>query len=199
MVGIEAIKKLHEQTGAGILACKEALEEAGGNFAEAIAILRKRGIRVATKRAGKPTAEGVVWAYIHAGNQVGVLVEVNCETDFVARTEDFRRFAEEIAMQVAAMQPRWVAPEDVPPEVLEREREILRQQALAEGKPEHVVDKMVEGRLRKFYEENCLLKQSYIRDDRLTVEDLLNELMAKTGERVVVRRFVRYQVGEDLE
>ncbi|MBC7288731.1 MAG: translation elongation factor Ts, partial [Armatimonadetes bacterium] len=191
-------KKLHEQTGAGMLDCKRALEEANGDFEEAIAILRKKGVRVATKRAGKATREGIVWAYIHAGNQVGVLVEVNCETDFVARTEDFRRFAEEVAMQIAAMRPRWVAPEDVPEEALEREKEILREQAAAEGKPPHVVEKMVEGRLRKFYEENCLLKQPYIRDDRLTIEDLLNDLMAKTGERIQVRRFTRYQVGEEI-
>jgi len=126
------------------------------------------------------------------------LVEVNCETDFVARTEDFRTFCEEVAMQIAAMRPRWVAPEDVPAEALEREREILREQALAEGKPAQVVDKMVEGRLRKFYEENCLLKQPYIRNDSQTIEDLLNDLMAKTGEKVAIRRFVRYQVGEEI-
>lgn len=193
------VKRLHDQTGAGILDCKRALEEANGDFEEAIAILRKSGIRVATKRAGKATREGVVWAYIHAGNQVGVLVEINCETDFVARTEDFRKFAEEVAMQIAAMRPRWVSPDDVPEEELEKEKEILREQARSEGKPDHIVEKMVEGRLRKFYEENCLIKQPYIRDDRLTIEDLLNELMGKTGERVVIRRFVRYQVGEEIE
>lgn len=193
------VKKLHDQTGAGMIDCKRALEEAGGNFEEAIAILRKKGVRVATKRAEKPTTQGLVHSYIHAGGQVGVLVEVNCETDFVARTEDFRTFCEEVAMQIAAMRPRWVAPEDVPEEALEREREILREQALAEGKPAQVVEKMVEGRLRKFYEENCLLKQPYIRNDSQTVEDLLNDLMAKTGERIAVRRFVRYQVGEEIK
>ncbi len=198
-VSIEDIKKLRERTGAGIKDCKEALEQAGGDMEEAIAILRKKGIKVAAKREGKATREGVVWAYIHAGNQVGVLVEINCETDFVARTDDFKKFAEEVAMQIAAMQPKWVAPEDVPEEVLQREREILAEQARAEGKPEHIIEKMVEGRLRKFYEENCLLKQPYIRDDRLTIEDLLNELMAKTGEKIVIRRFVRYQVGEEIE
>ncbi|MCX7600241.1 MAG: elongation factor Ts [Armatimonadetes bacterium] len=192
------VKKLHDQTGAGMIDCKRALEEAGGNFEEAVAILRKKGIRVATKRGAKATSQGLVHSYIHAGGQVGVLVEVNCETDFVARTDDFRTFCEEVAMQIAAMRPRWVAPEDVPEEALEREREILREQALAEGKPPQVVDKMVEGRLRKFYEENCLLKQPYIRNDSQTIEDLLNDLMAKTGERVAVRRFVRYQVGEEI-
>lgn len=193
------VKKLHDQTGAGMIDCKRALEEAGGNFEEAVAILRKKGVRVATKRAAKPTTQGLVHSYIHAGGQVGVLVEVNCETDFVARTEDFRTFCEEVAMQIAAMRPRWVAPEDVPEEALEREREILREQALAEGKPPQVVEKMVEGRLRKFYEENCLLKQPYIRNDSQTIEDLLNDLMAKTGEKVAVRRFVRYQVGEEID
>ncbi len=197
-VSPQDVKRLHDQTGAGIMDCKRALEEANGDFEEAIAILRKAGVKVATKRAGKATTEGVVWSYIHAGNQVGVMVEINCETDFVARTDEFRKFAEEVAMQIAAMRPRWVAPEDVPEEVLEREKEILREQARSEGKPEHIVEKMVEGRLRKFYEENCLIKQPYIRDDRLTIEDLLNELMGKTGEKIVIRRFVRYQVGEEL-
>jgi elongation factor Ts len=192
------IKKLHDQTGAGVLECKKALEESGGDFEEAVAILRKKGIKVASKRASKAASEGMVYAYIHAGSQVGVLVEVNCETDFVARTDDFRVFCEEISMQIAAMRPRWVAPEDVPQEAMDREREILREQALGEGKPANVVDKMVEGRLRKFYEDNCLLKQPYIRNDSLSIEDLLNELMGKTGERVVVRRFVRYQVGEEI-
>ncbi|MGD9518205.1 MAG: translation elongation factor Ts [Armatimonadota bacterium] len=193
------VKRLHEQTGAGMLDCKKALEQADGDFEEAVAILRKSGVQVAGKRAGKSTSQGVVWSYIHAGSQVGVLVEINCETDFVGRTEDFRQFAEEVAMQIAAMRPRWVSPEDVPAEVLEREKEILTEQARAEGKPENVIEKMVEGRLRKFYEENCLLRQPYIRDDRLTIEDLLHELVAKTGERVVIRRFVRYQVGEETE
>ncbi len=192
------IKKLHDQTGAGISDCREALEEAGGDFEEAVALLRKKGVKVAAKRAEKPTTQGQVCSYIHAGSQVGVLVEVNCETDFVARTEDFRNFCEEVAMQIAAMRPLWVSPEDVPPEALEREREILREQAFAEGKPAQVVEKMVEGRLRKFYEENCLLKQPYIRNDSLTVEDLLNDLIGKTGERIAIRRFVRYQVGEEI-
>ena len=198
-ISAQDVKKLHDQTGAGMLDCKRALEEANGDFEKAIAILRKKGVQVASKRADKATTEGVVWAYIHAGNQVGVLVEVNCETDFVARTQDFRTFAEEVAMQIAAMRPRWVSPEDVPEEVLEQEKEILREQAEREGKPPHVIEKMVEGRLRKFYEENCLLKQPYIRDDKLTIEDLLNELMGKTGERIQIRRFVRYQVGEEIE
>jgi elongation factor Ts len=198
-ISAEDIKKLHEQTGAGILECKKALEEAGGDFEEAVAILRKKGVKVAAKRASKTASEGMVYSYIHAGSQVGVLVEVNCETDFLARTDDFRTFCEEISMQIAAMRPRWVAPEDVPQEAMDRERDILREQAKTEGKPENVIEKMVEGRLRKFYEDNCLLKQPYIRNDSLSIEDLLNELMGKTGERAVVRRFVRYQVGEETE
>ena len=195
----EEIKRLHDQTGAGLLDCKKALEEANGDFEEAVVILRKKGIKVAAKRASKDASEGLVYAYIHAGNQVGVLVEVNCETDFVGRTEDFRNFCEEISMQIAAMHPRWVSPEDVPQDAMEREREILTEQAKTEGKPEAVIEKMVEGRLRKYYEENCLLKQPYIRNDSVTIEDLLNELMGKTGERIVVRRFARYQVGEETE
>jgi elongation factor Ts len=195
----EEIKRLHDQTGAGMLDCKKALEEANGDFEEAVVLLRKKGIKVATNRAAKAASEGLVFSYIHAGSQVGVLVEVNCETDFVGRTDDFRTFCEEISMQIAAMRPRWVAPEDVPQDAMEREREILAEQAKTEGKPEAVIEKMVEGRLRKYYEENCLLKQPYIRNDSLTIEDLLNELMGKIGERIVVRRFVRYQVGEETE
>ncbi len=198
-VSAEDIKRLHDHTGAGMLDCKKALEEANGDFEEAVVILRKKGIKVATKRASKAASEGLVFSYIHAGSQVGVLVEVNCETDFVGRTDDFRNFCEEVSMQIAAMHPRWVAPEDVPQEAMEREREILAEQAKTEGKPENVIEKMVEGRLRKFYEDNCLLKQPYIRNDSVTIEDLLNELMGKTGERVVVRRFVRYQVGEETD
>jgi len=192
------VKELRESTGAGIMDCKKALQEAQGDMEKALRILREKGLAGAKKKAGRATADGVIDAYIHLNNRIGVLLEVNCETDFVARTEDFRTFCEEVAMQIAAMRPRWVAPEDVPAEALEREREILREQALAEGKPAQVVDKMVEGRLRKFYEENCLLKQPYIRNDSQTIEDLLNDLMAKTGEKVAIRRFVRYQVGEEI-
>lgn len=192
------VKRLREKTGAGMMDCKKALTEANGDFEEAIAVLRKKGISVAAKREGKTATEGTVAAYIHAGDQIGVMVELNCETDFVARTEDFRAFARELCMQIAAQQPRWIAPEDVPPEALDREREILRQQALAEGKPPQIVEKMVEGRMRKFYETYCLLNQAYIRDDTKTIEDLLNDVLAKTGEKIIIRRFTRYQVGEEL-
>lgn len=192
------VKKLREKTGAGFMDCKAALAEAGGNLEEAVAVLRRKGVSVASKREGKTASEGTIAAYLHVGDQIGVMLEVNCETDFVARTEDFKRFAKELCMQIAAQQPKWVAPEDVPEEALEKEREILRAQALAEGKPEAIVEKMIEGRLKKFYQMWCLLEQPYIRDDAKPVRDLLNDLLAKTGEKVVVRRFARYQVGEEL-
>ncbi len=191
------VKALRDKTGAGFMDCKAALQEAGGDPEAAIAALRRKGVAVAAKRAGRPTAEGVVTAYIHAGCKVGVLVEVDCETDFVARTPDFQEFAKNVAMQVAAEQPSWVSPEDVSPEVLEREKDILRQQAEQEGKPGHIVEKMVEGRLQKFYEEHCLLKQLYIRDDSRKIEDLLADLIGKVGENIVIRRFTRYAVGEE--
>jgi len=193
------IKQLRHETGAGVMDCKEALVEAEGDLQEAIAVLRKKGIEVAAKREAKAAAEGVVQAYVHAGERIGVLVEVNCETDFVARTDDFRDFAKNVAMQIAAMQPRWVSPDDVPEEALSRERQILTEQAEAEGKPEHIIEQMVEGRLGKFYAQNCLLQQPYIRDDSMTIEDLLNDLLATTGEKIIIRRFVRYQVGEGLD
>ncbi len=198
-VSTDDIKQLRHETGAGVMDCKEALVEAEGDLQEAIAVLRKKGIEVAAKREAKAAAEGVVQAYVHAGERIGVLVEVNCETDFVARTDDFRDFAKNVAMQIAAMQPRWVSPDDVPEEALVRERQILTEQAEAEGKPDHIVEQMVEGRLGKFYAQNCLLHQPYIRDDSMTIEDLLNDLLAKTGERIIIRRFVRYQVGEGLD
>ena len=198
-VSTEDVKKLRGQTGAGIMDCKAALVEADGDFDEAVAILRKRGVQIAAKRHARQATEGIVFAYIHGGAQVGVLVEVNCETDFVARTEDFQGFAKNVAMQVAALQPSWVAPEDVPEEVVARERKILTEQAQAEGKPEHIMAQMVEGRLKKFYEQNCLMNQPYIRDDSITVADLLNDLVAKMSEKILVRRFVRYQVGEELD
>jgi len=191
------VKALREKTGAGMLDCKTALEEANGDFEEAVAALRKKGIAVAQKREGKAASEGTIAAYVHAGDQIGVLVEVNCETDFVARTDDFKAFARELAMQVAAQQPRWVSSDEVPSEALDKEREILKEQALSEGKPEAIVEKMVEGRMRKFYESYCLLNQPYIRDDSRTIQDLLSDVIAKTGEKVVVRRFVRYQVGAE--
>jgi elongation factor Ts len=194
----EDVKKLREKTGAGMMDCKNALTEANGDFEEAVAALRKKGIAVAAKREGKSASQGTIATYVHAGDQIGVLVEVNCETDFVARTDDFKAFARELCMQIAAQQPRWVSPDEVPAEALEKEREILREQALNEGKPANIIERMVEGRVSKFYQNYCLLKQPYIRDDSKTIEDLLNELLAKTGEKIQVRRFARFQVGEEL-
>ena len=196
-VNAETVKKLREKTGAGFMDCKNALAEAGGDLQTAIALLRQKGINVAMAREGKAAEEGIIASYIHAGNQIGVLVDLRCETDFVARTDEFREFGRDIAMQVAAMHPRWVAPEDVPEEELEHERQVLKQQALEEGKPEHIVEKMIEGRLQKFYADVCLLKQPSIRDDSLTIEDKLNELISATGERELIARFTRFQVGEE--
>jgi len=198
-VNAEQVKQLRDKTGAGFMDCKNALSEAEGNMERAIDLLRQKGIDVALSREGKAAEEGIIASYVHAGNQIGVLVDLRCETDFVARTDEFREFGRDLAMQVAAMEPRWIAPEDVPCEALDHEREVLRQQALEEGKPEHIVEKMVEGRLHKFYENECLLKQPFIRDDSVTIEDKLNELITQCGERVVVARFVRYQVGADEE
>jgi elongation factor Ts len=194
----EDVKKLREKTGAGFKDCKAALEQCKGDFEAAVDELRKKGIAVATKKADKATEHGMIGTYVHAGDQVAVLVEVNCQTDFAARTEAFRDFAHEVAMQVAAARPQWVRREDVPADAIERERAVLVEQAKAEGKPEAIAEKMVEGRVRKFYEERCLLDQKYIRDDSKTINDLLLDLTAKTGELIVVRRFVRMQVGEEL-
>ncbi len=191
------VRELRDKTGAGVLACKKALEEVDGDMEEAISLLRKKGEEIATKRGGRATSSGIVFSYIHAGDQVGVMVEVNCESDFVARNEDFRRFAKDVAMQITAMNPKWVTREDVPAEAVARERDILLEQARAEGKPEHIIEKMVEGRLNKFYEIHCLLDQPFIRDDSVTIQSLLTDLVARSGENVVVRRFCRYQVGEE--
>ncbi|MHB8995504.1 MAG: translation elongation factor Ts [Armatimonadota bacterium] len=194
----DEVKKLREKTGAGFKDCKTALEQCGGNFEAAVDELRKKGIAVASKKADKATQQGMIGTYIHAGDQVAVLVEVNCQTDFAARTEAFREFAHEVAMQIAAARPLWVSRDEVPADAIERERAVLVEQAKAEGKPEAIAEKMVEGRIRKFYEERCLLDQKYIRDDSKSINDLLLDLTAKTGELIVVRRFVRMQVGEEL-
>lgn len=199
MVTAAMVKELRERTGAGMLDCKKALQEANGDMEKAVEILRKKGLAAAAKKAGRITAEGVVDSYIHMGGRIGVLIEVNCETDFVAKTEDFREFVKNMAMQVAASSPRYVKREDVPGDVIEKEREILKQQALNEGKPEHIVEKMVEGRLEKFYKEVCILEQPYIRDPDKTVQEVLNETIAKLGENITIRRFVRYEMGEGLE
>ncbi|NLO72651.1 MAG: translation elongation factor Ts [candidate division WS1 bacterium] len=196
-VSAQEVKALRERTGAGIMACKNALVECAGNMEAAIELLRKQGEEIATKRQGRKTANGIVYSYVHAGDQIGVLVEVNCESDFVARNEDFRQFGKDVAMQIAAMRPLWLSREEVPEEAIAKEREILTEQALGEGKPEHIVEKMVEGRLKKFYEQYCLLEQPFIRDDSQTIQDLLTDLIARTGENCIVSRFCRYQVGEE--
>lgn len=194
---MEMIKKLREKTAAGMMDCKKALEEAGGDMEKAVDILRQKGLAVAAKRAGKATKEGVVAAYIHANKKLGAMVEVNCETDFVARTEEFQKFAYDVAMHIAATNPICVGREDVPAEVLEREKQIYEAQARETGKPENVIEKIVQGKLEKFYKESVLLEQAFVKNPELTIQDLLNELMTKTGERIQIKRFVRYQVGEE--
>jgi elongation factor Ts len=195
-ISLELIKQLRERTAAGFMDCKKALEEAQGDIEKAIDILRKKGLAIATKRAAKETLEGVVAAYIHSNRKIGVLVEVNCETDFVARTSEFQEFAHNLAMQIAATNPVAVSREQVPPEILEREKKIYEEQLIEAGKPENIIPKIVEGKLEKFYKENVLLEQPFIKNPDLTIQDLLNELMAKTGEKIVIKRFCRFQVGE---
>ncbi len=195
-ISMELIKELRQRTGAGVVECKKVLQETGGDVDKAVELLRKRGAAKAEKKAGRATAQGVIASYIHAGGKAGALVEVNCETDFVAMTEDFQNLAREIAMQVVAMSPKYVSPEEVPDEVIQKEKEILREQAISEGKPENVVEKVVEGRLAKFFTENCLLEQPWIKDSTKTVEDLINEYIAKLGENIKVKRFCRFQIGE---
>jgi elongation factor Ts len=192
---IEMIKDLRQQTGAGVLDCKNALEEADGDIEKAVELLRKKGLAIATKKADREANEGLVEAYVHAGGKLGVLLELNCETDFVARTDDFRELAHDLAMQVAATNPRYLTPEDVPPEVLERERQRQREE-LREEKPEEVIERIMEGKLRKYYQEVCLLEQPFIKDEGLTVRDLITSKIAKLGENIKVRRFARFELEE---
>jgi len=198
-----AIKALREKTGAGMMECKKALTEAEGNEEKAIENLRKHGLATATKKAGRVAAEGLVNAYIHAGGKIGVLLEVNCETDFVARGEEFRAFVHNLAMHITAAEPRFTNKEDVPPEVLDKEREIALEQARLDpknsGKPQQVLDKIVEGRIGKFYQETCLMEQAFVKDQNITVGDLVGQMISKTGENIRVRRFTRYKMGEGLE
>ncbi len=195
-VTAEMVKTLREKTGAGIMECKSALNEAGGNFDKAVEVLRKKGIASASKKIGRTAVEGLIEAYIHAGSKIGVMVEINCETDFVARTSDFKMFAKDIAMQIAAANPMYVDRESVPAAIIEKEKEIYAEQSKASGKPAPVIEKMVQGKLDKFYKEVCLLEQSYIRDPNVVIGDLLKSMIAKVGENIIVRRFVRYQIGE---
>lgn len=198
-ITVDMIKELREKTGSGMMDCKKALTEANGDIGKAVVWLREKGIASADKKASRITAEGIVDAYIHAGGRVGVLIEVNIETDFAAKNEDFRRMVRDIAMQIAAMKPIWVAKTDVPAEELEKERQIVRNQALNEGKPEKIVDKIVEGRLSKFYEDNCLLEQTYVKDDTKTIGMLVKEMIAAIGENISIRRFIRFEMGEGLQ
>lgn len=195
-ISIDIIKELRDETGAGMMDVKKALKEAGGDKEEATEILRKKGLSARAKRAERETGEGLVHSYIHAGGKVGVLVEVNCETDFVARTDDFEELVNDIAMHIAASSPLYVSIDDVPEEVVEKEKEIAREQARDEGKPENVVEKIVEGRINKFYEEVVLQKQPFIKDTDKTITDLIGEYVSKLGENIQIGRFTRYAIGE---
>jgi elongation factor Ts len=195
-VTIEQIKELRERTGAGLMDCKKALIEAKGDMDKAVEILRKMGIAKAEKKLDKEAKEGVVDAYIHPGSKLGVLIEVNCETDFVAQNEEFRRLVRELAMQVAAADPIAVSRDKIPPEIIEREKKIYEEQARESKKPEHIIQKIVEGKLENFFKEKCLLEQGYIRDPSITVGDLIKQHISKFGENIVVRRFARFRIGE---
>jgi elongation factor Ts len=194
----QQVKQLREATGAGWMDCKAALEANGGDLEKAVDWLRKKGMASAQRKAGRATSEGCVASYIHAGSKIGVIVELNCETDFVARTDEFRQLAHDLAMHVAAAEPRFVRREDVGADLVAREREIYRAQVISGGKPEKVADKIVEGKLEKFFEENCLYEQHFIKDDKHTVKGLIDSVIAKVGENVTVRRFVRFKLGEGV-
>jgi elongation factor Ts len=192
------VKELRVKTGAGMMDCKEALIAAGGDFEQAIDFLRKKGLSAATKRSSKAAKDGTVASYIHMGGRIGVMVEINCETDFVAKTEDFQAMAKDIAMHIAASNPLYVRPDEIPQDILEREKEIYRSQLREEKKPEKIWDKIIEGKLKKYYEDICLIEQKFIKNTDITVGTLLNNIIAKTGENVVIRRFARFQLGEEI-
>ena len=198
-ISASLIKELREKTGVGIMDCKMALKECKGDIEQAIDYLRKKGIATAKKRQGRSTTEGQIQSYIHAGGKIGVLVEVNCETDFTAKTADFTEFVKNIAMHIAASSPVAIDRDRIPPEILEKEREIYLSQARDSGKPEKVIEKIVEGKMKKFFSEASLLEQQYVKNPDITVQDLLNELIAKTGENIVINRYVRFQLGESNE
>lgn len=195
----EMVKELRAVTGAGVLEAKKALEQTDGDFDKAVDILREKGAARAAKRADRAAKEGLIELYAHPGNRMGVMLELNCETDFVARNEQFRELAHNLAIHIAAAGPRYMRPEDVPAEVLERETSVLKAQAMAEGKPEAIAEKMVAGRISKFYEEMCLLEQPFVKDEKIKIKDMLTDAIRTTGENIVVRRFVRYELGESLE
>ncbi len=195
----EQVKELRQQTGAGVLDCRKALEQAQGDMDAAVGILRQKGLARAASRAGREASDGIIDLYSHGDGRLGVMVEVSTETDFVARTLEFREFAHEMALQVAATAPRWVSPDDVPEEILEQERKAAREVALAEGKPENVVDRIIEGKLEKFLNDACLLNQPYVRDEERKVSEVVQDLILATGENVSIRRFERWEIGEALE
>jgi elongation factor Ts len=193
------VKKVRDATGAGVLDCREALEVSGADFEDAVARLRQKGLAEAATRAGRQASEGVVEAYVHPGSRIAVLLELNCETDFVARTDEFKTLAHDLALHIAFAAPRYLTRDEVPEEVAEEERATYRAQALEEGKPEHIVDRIVEGRMKKFYQQVCLMGQPFVRDEDRTIQDLITDAIARFGENIVFRRFVRYEVGEGLE
>lgn len=195
-ISAATVKQLREKTGAGMMDCKQALTECDGDMDKSVDFLRKKGLATAAKRAGRSLSEGVVESYIHLGGKIGVMVEINCETDFVAKNDEFKEFSKNIAMHIAATNPLGVKEEDVPKEVIDREKEVYKGQALEMGKPEKMIDKIVEGKLTKFLNDSCLLNQAYVRDPDVTIADLLNGLIAKMGENITISRFIRFQIGE---
>ncbi len=197
-VDMATVRKLREQTGIGILECKKALDESSGDFDKAIEYLRKKGYEKAKSKSSRTTNQGVINSYIHQNYKIGVLIEVACETDFVAKNEDFIQFTRDVSMQIAAMNPEYISSNDVPEEVLNKEKEIIREQLKNSGKPDNIIDTIVEGKLKKFYSEVCLLNQTFFKDDQYTIESLLTEKIHKIGENIVIKRFTRYEVGEEF-
>ena len=198
-IPVELVKELRAATGAGVLECRKALETHEGDLKKATAYLREKGLAAASKRAHREASEGIVEAYGHPGSRVGVLVEVNCETDFVARTGQFQAFAHDLALHVAAMSPRYMTPEEIPAAELEREKELYRQQALQEGKPEQIVERIITGRLKKFYTETCLMEQPFVKDDDILIKDLVKTKIAELQENIIIRRFARYELGQHVD
>jgi len=198
-ISADAVKKLREKTGVGLMDCKEALKQSNGDIEKAMDYLREKGLAKLQKRMGKVASEGSIVSYIHTGGKIGAMVEVNCETDFVANTKEFQEFSKDIAMQITASNPLYVKREDVPQDVVEKEKEIYKKQAIESGKPEKIIDKIAEGKLEKFYQEICLVEQSYIKNPDITVKELMEELIIKMGEKMLINRFVRFQLGETIE
>jgi len=191
----QLLQTLRERTGCGLMDCRKALEETSGNLDEAIDLLRKKGAAVAAKRAGKETSEGVITSYIHPGDKLGVMVEINCETDFVANTDDVRKFAQDLCMHIAAINPLYLSPEEVDPKFLEHEKSVLKEQLIDSGKPSNIIDQIVEGKVAKLYSDICLLEQKFVKNDKLTVKEMLEELIAKMGESIKIKRFCRFEMG----